>query len=113
MLIKRIYRGNRGEGKTKWLAENAIDCVTMTKGDDSKLLFYLGSCSRYENFCNKYESITHSKCPIPRWEHDDMRGCDSAILFTDELMASINEIPCALPRDGIWFITMSAEDFVH
>ncbi len=113
MLIKRIFKGKRGEGKTKWLVENAIDSVVMTNGDAEKKLFYIGNVKQYDVFCMIYQEKMHTKCPIERWEHDDMRGCDSAILFTDELMHNINDIPTALPRDGIWFITMSSEDFIQ
>ena len=114
MLIKRIYRGNRGEGKTKWLVENAIDSVVIAgNNQEESMLFYLGTEQKYQNFRSMYEEIMHTKCPIERWDHDDMRGCDKAILFTDELMNDINFIPYHLPESGIWFITMDASDFVQ
>ena len=113
MLIKRIYRGSRGEGKTKWLVENAIDSVVIAKNSNDTNIFYIGSPYGYDNFKTNYEEIMHSKCPIERWDHDDMRGCDSAILFTDELMADFVYIPSDLPKDGIWFITMDTIDFTN
>ena len=115
MLIKRIYRGNRGEGKTKWLVENAIDTVVIANAneDEDTKIFYIGDYATYDNFRRSYEDIMHTKCPIERWEHKDMRGCDTAILFTDELMYNMNCIPSDLPNDGIWFITMDAVDFVQ
>ena len=117
MLIKRIYKSNRGEGKTKWLVENAIDVVTrcnkaLTDVEDLNI-YYVGSLHAYDNFCKMYREIMHTKCPISRWDHDDMRGCDAAILFTDELMNDIQLIPYHLPEGGTWYITMSAEDFVE
>ena len=114
MLIKRIYKGNRGEGKTKWLVENAIDSAVIAgQHNDGTKLFYLGDYSTYMNFSQTYENIMHAKCPIERWEHKDMRGCDSAILFTDELMYNMNIIPSDLPAHGIWFITMDSSDFTN
>lgn len=115
MLIKRIYRGNRGEGKTKWLVENAIDSVVISgqHKDETTKLFYIGDVATYDNFVRTYENAMHTKCPIERWDHKDMRGCDSAILFTDELMYNISCIPDDLPSSGIWFITMDNIDFVN
>ena len=114
MLIKRIYKGSRGEGKTRWLVEHAIDSVVSAgQNKDGTLLFYVGSEKKYDNFRFMYEEMMHCKCPIERWDHDDMRGCDTAIIFTDELMSDINEIPSNLPKSGIWFITMDSCDFTN
>ena len=115
-MVKRIYKGFRGEGKTKWLVENAIDTVvsiSTVAEVDATSIFYLGSAPRYDRFKKMYEDMMHTPCPITRWDHDDMRGCDAAILFTDELMDEINCIPSSLPTNGVWFITMSAEDFTN
>ena len=113
-MIKRIYKGYRGEGKTKWLVENAIDSVVISaqNNDETTNLFYIGDIATYNNFVRTYEDIMHTKCPIERWDHKDMRGCNNAILFTDELMDNMNYIPCDIPEGGIWYITMSSEDFV-
>lgn len=113
MLINRIYRANRGEGKTKWLVENAIDAAVIAKDSEDTKLFYIGDMATYDNFTRTYENIMHCKCPIERWDHKDMRGCDSAILFTDELIYNMNNIPTDLPTSGIWFITMDNSDFVN
>ena len=114
MLIKRIYKVGKGEGKTKWLVENAIDSVIIKgNNEDDCKLFYIGDPATYINFCKTYENIMHVKCPIERWEHKDMRGCHNAILFTDELMYNMNCIPSDLPESGIWFITMDCIDFVN
>lgn len=116
MMDKKIFKGNRGEGKTKWLVERAID--VMVKCDQGQIdrdevdIFYIGDYATYANFCETYRSIMYTKCPIERWDHSDMNGCHNVILFTDELMYNINCIPSNLPIEGTWYITMDAEDFV-
>ena len=116
MLTKKIYRGNRGEGKTKWLVDRAIDTVIKCDqgiiDQDEVKLFYNGDYVTYVVFSETYREVMHTRCPIEHWEHRDMNGCHNAILFTDELMYNINCVPSNLPIEGTWFITMDAEDFV-
>ena len=116
-MDKKIFKGNRGEGKTKWLVDRAID--TVIKFDQDILdasevqVFYIGDYATYSNFVRKYEEVMHTKCPIERWEHSDMNGCHNAILFTDELIYNMPCVPSNLPTEGVWYITMDAEDFVQ
>lgn len=117
MMDKKIFKGNRGEGKTKWLVDKAIDIlIKIDQGliDTEDLeVFYVGDFATHANFCNFYEKIMHTKCPIKRWLHNDMNGCHRAILFTDELLYNLPRIPSNIPVEGEWYITMSAEDFVQ
>lgn len=118
MLIKRIHKAFRGEGKTNWLVENAIDASIIVRdnvadGNESVPLFYVGSLNRYDNFCRVYENTMHHKCQIPIWDLSSMEGCHYAILFTDDLMDEFEYLPKNLPEGGLWYITMSAEDFTN
>ena len=112
MLNKHIYKAGPGEGKTRWLVENAID-ATIVAGSCGVELYYIGSPENYQRFQKLYEEIMHSICPIELWKHKDMVGCDEALLFTDDLMHELNWIPLGLPEVGTWYITMDSRDFYN
>lgn len=108
MLKKHIFKANRGEGKTKWLVERALNAQ-----DNNLTPIYIGSADRYDLFCRVYEGFTHHKCMI-EYHHKDipLYHHSAHCLLTDELMGEIHNIPFIGPAcEGDWYITMSAEDF--
>ena len=109
MLKKHIFKANRGEGKTKWLVNKALDA-------EEKALepLYLGSATSYEIFCHTYEGLTHHKCKIKRVDRTEPLNINlNYCLLTDEMMSQIYQIPYVNSNmtEGDWYITMSSEDF--
>ena len=108
MLRKHIFKANRGEGKTKWLVERALEAE-----DSGLTTIYIGSVTGYNIFSQVYEGLTHHKCKV-EYHHGDcpLYPSISHCLFTDELMHEIHHLPFIGPAcSGDWYITMSAEDF--
>ena len=117
MLVKRIFKGFRGEGKTNWLANEAIDAYigikTVSDNIDDVVIGYIGSEHNYKAFCEAYESLINHKCPIKHLISDNFETIKSGIFFTDGLIDELPYLPKGLPESGLWFITMSSEDFVY
>ena len=108
MLKKHIFKANRGEGKTRWLVDRAIEYQ-----DDTMHQYYLGSITGYNNFCAQYEAQMHKKCPIQHWASSNiMYTTGYLICYSDDLLDSFKHFPIMSNAiEGDWFITMSAEDF--
>ena len=106
----KIFRGNRGEGKTKWLAERIKECA-----DAGRKLYYVGGIMHFDNVKRVYESMYYERCPMEfdNIEHVTRDHC----FFTDELLDSTRAIVALKPfivENGCeWYITMSKEDFVN
>ena len=110
MLKKHIFKANRGEGKTKWLVERALDAE-----DAGIKVTYLGSFDRYEHFRRVYETISHHNCSITCVGKPGViiDNCNQSYL-TDEFMDEFDKLPnIQRITTGNWYITMSAEDFVQ
>lgn len=106
----KIFRANRGEGKTKWLADRAKECA-----DAGRKLYYVGNKTSFDSVKRVYEGTYYEKCPI---EYGDANYVTrDYCFFTDEFM--INAINLANFKQFIvengceWYITMSKEDFVN
>ena len=110
MLNKHLFKANRGEGKTKWLVERALEAE-----DHAMYHYYLGSKSSYDSFCYQYEAQMHKKCPIQHWPSDQIiYPAGYMILYSDELLDALNYLPIISNAvEGEWFITISGEDFIN
>ena len=109
MLNKHVFKANRGEGKTKWLVDRAIEYY-----DHATYHYYLGSKSSYDNFCAQYEAEMHKKCPIQYWPSNEiMYPVGYMILYSDELLEAFNYFPVISNAiEGEWFMTISGENFI-
>ena len=111
----KIFRANRGEGKTKWLVNHAIEAY-----EAGYELVYLGGDVSRMHFANMWRSEMHEPFPAkPVYEvmlnkkSDGHKYC----LLTDDLIENIG-IATSLANnlnsnEHMWFITMGAEDFVN
>lgn len=110
----KIFRANRGEGKTKWLVEQA-----MNEYDAGKTCYHLG---KYEDFANIWASVRHELCPI-----ESRRTLTSMPIFTkpqDDMCFFVDEfflneaafdvlIFSKMNDNATWYITMDQADFVN
>ena len=105
----KIFRANRGEGKTKWLAERIKECA-----EAGGKLYYVGAEGAFNNVKRVYEAMYHEICPA-KYDKDAQLTPDSSF-FTDELidnMISVSKCKSYIIEHGCnWYITMSKEDFV-
>ena len=106
----KIFRANRGEGKTKWLAERIKECA-----EAGRKLYYVGNTLSFDSVKRVYEVMYYEKCPI---EHGDWNDVDrDYCFFTDELLDNTRVVvewkPFIVENGCEWYITMSKEDFVN
>ena len=105
----KIFRANRGEGKTKWLAERIKEC-SETGGN----LYYVGGQTIFESVKMVYEIMYNEWCPLKYEEVFYPTSDDSC--FTDELIDNLYTVvkhKSSIIESGCnWYITMSKEDFV-
>ena len=106
----KIFRANRGEGKTKWLVERAKECA-----EAGGHLHYVGGVTTFENVKALYEATYQEICPIKR--DDDITFTPYDDFFTDELidnLMTVSQYKSYIIENGCdWYITMSKEDFVN
>lgn len=106
----KIFRANRGEGKTKWLAERIKECA-----DAGYNCYYLGSDKSFNAVKTLYEATYREICPMKR--RDDLNYTSNNCFFTDEYFENL--VPIFMQQIGVrlydvpWYITMSNEDFVN
>lgn len=107
----KIFRANRGEGKTKWLFERAIE-----ERDNGKYLYYVGNEKTMKKLINMWEVTFHEKCPIVRADDVEYLAYPHSF-FTDEMMSNMcdvnNWLSYAKQVYGEWYITMYNENFVN
>lgn len=106
----KIFRANRGEGKTKWLADRAKEC-----SDAGRRLYYVGNNVSFDSVKRVYEATYYEKCPI---EHGDASYVTrDYCFFTDDLITNaidlVNFKQFIVENRCDWYITMSKEDFVN
>lgn len=110
----KIFRANRGEGKTKWLFERAVEAY-----ESGRDLYYVGSNNTMEAFTYMWEANMHTKCPIINtfntWKTID--PLKSHCFITDGLLSNAGYVADAktylMQLDGVWYMTMDKEDFVN
>ena len=106
----KIFRANRGEGKTKWLAERIKECA-----DAGFNCYYVGGDMSFRSVKEVYEAIFYERCPLKRSEesHSTTKNCFFTDGYFDDLLAiRMQQIGVHSYRDP-WYITMSKEDFVN
>ena len=106
----KIFRANRGEGKTKWLAERAKEYA-----DAGHKLYYVGNTLSFDSVKRVYEAMYHERCPIEHGSTDDVTR--DYCFFTDGLIDNTRAVvelkPFIVENGCEWYITMSKEDFVN
>lgn len=116
MIDIKIFRANRGEGKTKWLLDRAIEAK-----ENGYELRYIGNASTMVSIVDMWRAELHERCPIKMlddWLHIDPSLAKYCFL-TDELTA--NSVKLDIWKgvfenrgvDGVWYITMCNEYFVN
>jgi hypothetical protein len=106
----KIFRANRGEGKTKWLVERAKECA-----EEGRQLYYVGNLSTFDGVKSVYEATYCERCPIKYGNMEDVTR--DYCFFTDEFIDNTRYIvdlkPFIVENGCDWYITMSKEDFVN
>jgi hypothetical protein len=107
----KIFRANRGEGKTKWLFEMAA-----TEYGKGKTLYYVGEQKSMRALVDLWEANLHERCPIIYIE-EVQRFEDSCCFLTDEMMSNLFYINLwqriITGRDDPWYIAAEKEYFVN
>ena len=111
----KIFRASRGEGKTKWLVDRAIEAK-----EAGYELVYIGRNKFRDIFADRWMAEMHEVCPVKSAASIVQYNVDDGVKYcflTDELMYNfecVNPWKSALSStDNIWYITMDAEDFVN
>ena len=109
----KIFRANRGEGKTKWLFERAAEAYA-----EGRELYYVGSDSSLYGLSNMWTVNMHSMCPIKKLDHRFMPDYTKKYCFlTDELVENMSSagfwIHSVKSTNSMWYITMDKENFVN
>lgn len=107
----KIFRANRGEGKTKWLFERAVE--EYNKGKD---LYYVGNLTTMRGLTDMWEVNMHERCPIIPIKEVSVFAKPYCFI-TDDIFRCMHEVnhwlDYAEKNDGAWYITMNKEDFVN
>ena len=108
----KIFRANRGEGKTKWLMEMVDEACSM--GFEP---IYLGSEIKFNRFRESWMLSRGTVCPVKHIDQCKHMSFDKCSFFTDELVGSLFDVFFCqrriLEQNCPWYITMSKEDFVN
>ena len=109
----KFFRAGRGEGKTKWLLEQAIGA--RCAGYD---VWYIGNQKTMEALTDMWESELHEVCPIKNVGDTSFLTKSSAAccFLTDNFVENIEKVgfwKSVVDRiDGVWYLTMDKECFV-
>jgi hypothetical protein len=110
----KFFRAYRGEGKTKWLFERAVEA----KNDGYKLV-YVGKSETMQGLSYTWRAELHEMCPIEHVSYEmDRQGLNGKYCFlTDELLNNMSTVgfyyPILSDKDGVWYITMDQSNFVN
>lgn len=113
MIDWKIFKAGRGEGKTRWLLDRALEAHK-----DGYELCYVGSKKTMFNLVEMWMAETHTLCPIQtadcNWKHG---SSDRMCFFTDDLIENVNSVgDWKYITQGYtitWYATMNKEDFVN
>lgn len=113
MIDWKIFRAGRGEGKTKWLLNQAIYAH-----NDGCELYYVGSQQTMFDLVEMWMAETHTVCPIKNIEtgwHSYFG--DKMCFLTDDLIANAMYVgdwhKAAEQHQATWYATIDKEDFVN
>lgn len=105
----KIFRANRGEGKTKWLVERIRECANA-----GRKLYYVGNTTSFESVKLLYEATYYEKCPL---DNGDTYVTTDWCFFTDDLVVNVRNVAdfkqFIIENRCDWYITMGKEDFVN
>ena len=109
----KFFRAYRGEGKTKWLFERAVEA----KNDGYKLV-YVGKSETMQSLADTWKAEMHEICPIELVndviDNAGLRG--KYCFLTDELTANMGTVGfyyyMLSEKDGMWYITMDKSNFI-
>lgn len=108
----KIFRANRGEGKTKWLMDKVDEACSLGLEP-----IYLGSNIKFNRFRDGWMATRGTVCPVKHIDQYECVSFDKSCFFTDELIESIFDVFLwkreIIEQNCPWFITMSKEDFVN
>ncbi len=106
----KIFRANRGEGKTKWLVGQLKDCADMGCN-----CYYIGTTASFNQVKALYEATYYEHCPLKH--SPDYESTRNNCFFTDEYFDSLIPIRvhlyAILEDNSPWYVTMSQENFVN
>lgn len=113
MIDWKIFRAGRGEGKTKWLLDRAVDAY-----NDGCELYYVGSQRTMFNLVEMWMAETHTMCPIKNIETGWCSDSGSKMCFlTDDLITNAMYVgdwnKAAEQHQATWYATMNKEYFVN
>ena len=107
----KFFRAYRGEGKTKWLFERAVEA----KNDGCKLV-YVGKSETMQSLADIWRAEMHEVCPIMLADYEHLPSCGQYCFLTDELIQNMGTVgfyyPILSDKDGVWYITMDKSNFV-
>ena len=108
----KIFRANRGEGKTKWLVEKIEEAYSQ-----GLTPIYVGSSKDFDKIRDIWFAINNTICPLKYIEQCTHISFHESCFFTDELLESAFYVSFwyreILGRGCAWYITMDKEDFVN
>ena len=106
----KIFRANRGEGKSKWLVERIKECA-----DAGRNCYYIGWVMSFNQVRRLYEATYYEVCPLKHGE--PYKDTNNNCFFTDEFFGNLLPVQThqleVLGSGDPWYITMSKEDFVN
>lgn len=112
MITYNVFKGRRGEGKTKWLCEQLMNYMTNGEENIATNFVYVGNYTSFQLFKEAFRREFGIPCPLKHYK--DKRDLRNEVYFTDELT---QEIPFFdfnhMPVKGLWYITMDTEVFVN
>lgn len=110
----KFFKAYRGEGKTKWLFERAVEA----KNDGYKLV-YVGKPETMQGLANMWKFEMHELCPIEMVGYALEKVSIGAkyCFLTDELLMNMGDVgfyySIVREKDGVWYITMDQSNFVN
>lgn len=108
----KIFRANRGEGKTKWLVDRAIEAY-----DRGKTLLYAGCEQSQKHFEEVWMATTNTRCPIRNIEFYATSDHRQFCVFTDNVLEELWSVyrwyNFVDGRGYEWYVTMDQECFVN
>lgn len=107
-----IFRAGRGQGKTKWLVNKAIEAY-----ESGMTPLYIGSQQSFERVQRLWRFETNTACPMRHIETYQPSETESCCALTDEMFMNMREVAAwqkvIFGKDIPWYITMDLEDFVN
>lgn len=110
----KIFRANRGEGKTKWLFERAVEAR-----DAGCELWYIGANGTMFGLSEMWRAEMHEPCPIKNTNgsYGPQSKTANHCFLTDEFIPNMYMAGfwsnIVKQFDGTWYITMDTGDFVN